>query len=135
MVAQGVIGGDLPYELVGIGVMIGLVLWFLKIPILPAALGVYLPLSLSTATMVGGVVKAYVDRKTSVENAVEGRGTLLASGLVGGDACIGVVIALLAITGVIPADAPAWTPEWVSFAAFGLLAIWLGFFSLRRTKR
>ena len=135
MVAEGVISGGLPYGLVGVGIMIGIFMWFLKVPILPFALGVYLPLSLSTATMVGGMVRAYVDRRMSTQSAIEERGVLLASGLVGGDACIGIVIAILAVSGVIPAESPSLTPEWVSFTAFALLALWLGFFSMKRISR
>jgi putative OPT family oligopeptide transporter len=135
MVAEGVISGGLPYGLVGIGIMIGVFMWFLRIPILPFALGVYLPLSLSAATMVGGIVRAFVNHRTSASENTEERGILLASGLVGGDACIGIVIAILAITGVIPADAPALAPDWVSFVAFALLAIWLGYSSLSRKRR
>jgi putative OPT family oligopeptide transporter len=134
MVAKGVISGGLPYELVGIGIVIGICLWLLKIPVLPVALGLYLPLSLSTATMVGGIVKAYVNRKTSVQSAVEEQGVLLASGLIGGDACTSIVIAILAITGVLPVGAPALSPEWVSYIAFALLALWLAVFSLKQRK-
>jgi len=84
------------------------------------ALGIYLPLSLTTATMVGGLVRAYVNRKTGVE-AEQERGVLFASGLIGGDACIGILIALFTILGVIPADAPGWLPSWVSLGTFVLL--------------
>ena len=134
LIANGVIGGQLPYVLVGIGIMIGIFMWLLKIPVLPFALGVYLPLSLSVATMVGGLVRAYVNRRMSPEHGHEERGILLSSGLVGGDACIGIVIAILAVTGVIPADAPSWAPDWVSFVTFALLACWLGYFSLRKQR-
>jgi uncharacterized oligopeptide transporter (OPT) family protein len=97
-------------------------MWLLKIPILPFALGVYLPLSLSTATMVGAVVRAYVNRNISKEAAIEQCGILLASGLIGGDACIGIVIAILTIGRIIPADASTWLPDWGAFATFALLA-------------
>jgi putative OPT family oligopeptide transporter len=131
MIAQGVINGNLPYFLVGAGIVVALVMAVLKIPVLPFALGLYLPLSLSAAMMVGGLVRSYVDRKTSDESTQE-RGILLASGLIGGDACTGIVIALLTILGITPADAPSLWPDWVSFATFGLWAAGLGFFTLRK---
>ena len=92
LIAKGVIGGDLPYILFGIGVVVGLLMALLRIPILAFALGVYLPLSLVTATMVGGLVRAYVDHKNPDESQ---RGILLSAGLIGGDACIGIIIAFL----------------------------------------
>ena len=48
LIAKGVITGDLPYALVGVGVAIGILMAILRVPILPFALGVYLPLSLSS---------------------------------------------------------------------------------------
>ncbi len=131
MVAKGVISGGLPYALVGIGIMIGLAMALLGIPVLPFALGVYLPLSLSAATMVGGIVRAYVNRQTTLDLPQE-RGILLASGLIGGDACIGIAIAFLTIVGIIPADSPTKLPDWVSLVAFLLLALGLGFYALRK---
>jgi putative OPT family oligopeptide transporter len=131
MVAKGVITGGLPYALVGIGIVIGIIMTILQIPVLPFALGVYLPLSLSTATMVGGIVRAYVNRRSTDESTHE-RGTLLASGLIGGDACVGVVIALLAVVGVLPINADPSLPDWVSLLAFILLGAGLGTYSLRK---
>ena len=134
LIAKGVISGGIPYELIGIGIAIGLCMWVLNVPILPFALGVYLPLSLTTGMMVGGIVKAYVNRKSSEEAATSHQGILLASGLVGGDACIGIVIALLAISGVLPTDVSSLTPNWVAFLAFAALAGWFTVFSLKKGK-
>lgn len=131
LIVEGVISGNLPYSLVGIGVLIGLVMIILRIPVLPFALGVYLPLSLMAATMLGGLVKAYVDRKQTDELTKE-RGILLASGLIGGDACIGVLLAFAALTKIIPVDKPGILPNWVSLAAFILLAIGLGYMTLKK---
>lgn len=133
MVVEGVISGNLPYTLVAVGAMIGLVMAMLGIPVLPFALGVYLPLSLSAATMVGGLVRAYVNRHTTQELAQE-RGVLLASGLVGGDACIGIAIAFLTLAKVIPPEAAAKLPDWVSFAAYLLLAAGLAFYAMKKRR-
>lgn len=134
MIVEGVISGDLPYALVGIGILLGFVMMILQIPVLPFALGVYLPLSLSAATMVGGLVRGYVDRKKTDESAQE-KGILLASGLIGGDACIGVLLAFGALTKIIPADKPGLLPDWVSLVAFILLGLGLGFLALRKKGR
>jgi putative OPT family oligopeptide transporter len=133
MIVEGVISGHLPYPLFGIGVVLGLVMLLLDIPVLAFALGLYLPLSLSAATMVGALVRAYVDRKNSDEKTKE-RGILLASGIIGGDACIGVLLALGALAGIIPVDKEAFLPGWVSLFAFILLGCWTGWIALRRKK-
>ncbi len=131
MIVKGVISGDLPYDLVGIGAVLGFAMILLRIPVLPFALGLYLPLSLSAATMMGGLVRAYVDRK-SQDDLVQEKGILLASGLIGGDACIGVAIALAALGGVIPAEKAAFLPDWISLLAFILLGSGLAMCVLKK---
>lgn len=133
LIAKGVIEGDIPTTLVIIGAVLGLLLEVLKLPILPFAIGFYLPLSLSTATMVGGLVAAIV-KKQQASAAATDRGVLAASGLVAGDACTGVVIALLAVSGIIPPDAKALFPHWVSLLVYALLGTALGWVSLRKAK-
>lgn len=133
MIVEGVINKEMPYTLVGVGAVIGLVMSLLRIPVLPFALGLYLPLSLSAATMVGGLARLYVDRKSSSEPAQE-KGILLASGFIGGDACIGVAIALLTILGVLPPSAPSLLPDWVSLLAYLLLAYGLARLVLQKTR-
>jgi uncharacterized oligopeptide transporter (OPT) family protein len=133
MIAQGVMNGDIPFTLVGIGVVIGLMLEFLSLPILPFAIGLYLPLSLSTPVMVGGLVSAFVRKKTSDEGILE-RGVLYSSGLVAGDACTGVVIALLSLLGWISSDGNAFFGDTLSIGAFALLAVLLGLGVLRPPK-
>lgn len=133
MVVEGVISGGLPYTLVGIGAVIGIILWMMRIPVLAFALGLYLPLSLSAATMVGGLARAYVNKKDNSELTQE-RGILLSSGLIGGDACIGVALAFLTLIGVIPADAKGLLPGWVSLAAYLLLGCGLAAYTLKKAK-
>lgn len=127
MIAQGVIEGNIPTALVIVGVIIGLLLELLRIPILPFAIGLYLPLSLSTGMMVGGIASAIV-KKFENNNKPVDRGILAASGLVAGDACTGVIIALLTVGGLIPATANSFLPDWTSifiYSVLGLLLIWL----------
>lgn len=134
MIVNGVIGGELPYTLVGAGAVLGIVMLLLGVPVLPFALGLYLPLSLTAATMVGGLVRAYVNKKSNDQQTQE-RGTLLAAGFVGGDACVGVVVALLTITHIIPPDAPGILPPSVSLAAFLLMGVGLGYWALRSSSK
>lgn len=127
MIAQGVIEGNIPTALVIVGVIIGLLLELLRIPILPFAIGLYLPLSLSTGMMVGGIASAIVKKFESDSKPVD-RGILAASGLVAGDACTGVIIALLTVGGIVPATANSVLPDWTSifiYSVLGLLLVWL----------
>ena len=133
MIAEGVISGNLPYELAGIGIIIGLVMALCGVPILPFALGLYLPFSISSAAMVGGVVRALIDRADPSETTKE-RGTLLAAGFVGGDALSGIAIALLAILSIIAPDSLSIFPDWVGILFFLALAVF-SFLLIRRNKR
>jgi hypothetical protein len=81
--------------------------------------------------MVGGIVKAYVEYKNS-DSLVEEQGTLLSAGLIGGDACTGILIALLTVLNVIPADAPGLLPNSCSLIAYILLALFLAFFAKKK---
>lgn len=107
MIAEGVMEKTLPVGLVCVGVVIAIILGLLQIPILPFAIGLYLPLSLSTGIFVGGVVRFFSDHKSKVQ----GGGTIFASGLVGGDALIGVIIAIFTVLGFIPLSKPYLLPD------------------------
>ncbi len=130
LIAQGVMEGSIPITLFIAGIVIGVILELVKLPILPFALGLYLPLSLSTATLVGGIVAHFVKKKEGTSGAFD-RGVLAASGLVAGGACMGVLIALLTVLGVLSTQANILLPDWVSLVVYVLAAIGLGWYSLR----
>ncbi len=134
LIAKGVMVGNIPTTLVVIGVVIGLLMEVLRLPILPFAVGLYLPLSLSTSMMVGGLVSGIVKKGNST-GAANDRGILAASGLVAGDACTGVIIALLSVSGFIPSSANGLLPNWTSLVIYGALAVALGWFSLKPPQR
>lgn len=133
LIAKGVIEGNIPFVLVSIGVIIGLILRLLSIPILPFALGLYLPLSLTTPVMLGGIVSAFVKRRTKDKEIFQ-RGILTSSGLVAGDACTGVVVALLGVAGWVNFSAKPLLPDIFSLIIFILLAVGLGWFTLSPPK-
>jgi len=96
LVVDGVIERNLPWELVFVGVMIGAVFELFRIPSLPMAVGLYLPLATTMPIFVGGVVRVLATRMANLnEKTAEERGILLGSGMVGGEGIIGVIIALL----------------------------------------
>ncbi|MDH3490575.1 MAG: oligopeptide transporter, OPT family [Gammaproteobacteria bacterium] len=100
LVIDGVLDQNLPWVLVAIGAGIALVCEIARIPSLPFAVGVYLPVSTMTPIFVGGLIRLWMERsakdKTSAANRRE-RGVLLGSGFVGGEGLLGVGIALVAV--------------------------------------
>jgi putative OPT family oligopeptide transporter len=104
MVIKGVLTGDLPWALVYVGVAIAVFCELAGLPILPVALGLYLPIHLSSSILAGGIIRLAVEKKFKKDEArqktqVE-KGILLASGLVAGDALMGIVVAAIATIGL-----------------------------------
>ena len=102
MVVEGVMGGDLPWTLVFAGVGIAIVVEILRIPVLPFAVGLYLPIHLSTPMMVGGVIRYFFDKKKKVSSEEERKekvenGVLYSSGLIAGEGLVGILLAVFAI--------------------------------------
>ncbi len=99
MIVEGVMGGNLPWALVGIGAFIAIVVEILGIPVLPFAIGLYLPIHLSTPMMVGGIVKWLVEKNSaeSDKKDADANGILYSSGLIAGEGLVGIFLAVLAI--------------------------------------
>ena len=127
LVVKGVMKGTLPWILVFTGVFVALVVELLGMPSLPFAVGLYLPLSLSTPIMVGGLVRYMVNRFKKVNEDQSDTGTLFASGLIAGDALLGVIIAIFIWRNwKIPTLGPIFKPPFdslLSITMFLLLAI------------
>lgn len=101
MVVEGVMGGNLPWNLVLTGVFIAVVARVLGIPVLPFAIGLYLPIYLSTPIMAGGLLRWYLERRgyrsEKARNDCVQSGVLYASGLIAGEGVVGILLAVLAI--------------------------------------
>jgi putative OPT family oligopeptide transporter len=129
--AKGIVGGQMAWGLLAIGAAFGvaLLLFGARSPML-VAVGMYLPFDTTSAIFVGGVIKWIADRVSanrSVDEKVriEERGTLLASGLIAGEAIVGILLAVVFLTGM-PAIAtfgfyPAWG-GWLSLIGFAAIA-------------
>ena len=102
MITEGVMDGNLPWGLVGIGVCIALIFEILHIPVLPVAIGLYLPLELSSTIMLGGVIRHFADKgKSEAEkNNETNSGILFSSGMIAGEGLVGILLAVFAVTGV-----------------------------------
>lgn len=101
MVVEGVMGGKLPWALVFTGVFIALVVEVLGVPVMPFAIGLYLPIHLSTPIMAGGLLRWYLEkRKYASEKAKNDciqSGVLYTSGLIAGEGVVGILLAVFAI--------------------------------------
>lgn len=101
MVVEGVMGGNLPWALVFAGVAIAIVVEILGIPVLPFAVGLYLPIHLSTPMMVGGLIRLYFEKKKGLSEEERkdktDKGILYSSGLIAGEGLVGILLAVFAI--------------------------------------
>ena len=101
MVVEGVMNGNLPWALVFTGIFIAVFIQILGLPVLPIAIGIYLPISLSAPIMVGGIIRWVVEKcrykdAESKENAVQS-GVLYSSGMIAGEGILGIILAVFAI--------------------------------------
>ena len=145
MIIEGVMDGNLPWGLVFIGVAIAVVVEIIGIPVLPFAIGVYLPVHLNACIMVGGIVRLFVDKmKKSEEEKKEitNDGILFCSGMIAGEGLVGILLALLAVFGldkVIDISGYLNLPEGVATAAaivvFALVILSLLKFSVWKKKK
>jgi putative OPT family oligopeptide transporter len=95
LVIDGVLDQNLPWNLILIGVGIAAVAAMLRVPVLPFAVGVYLPLYTMAAVFAGGFLRYLLTRNVSKEESERRReqGVLVGSGLVGGEGLTGVLLA------------------------------------------
>jgi uncharacterized oligopeptide transporter (OPT) family protein len=135
--AKGIVGGQMPWGLLIIGIAFGLALLLCgaRSPML-IAVGMYLPFETSSAIFVGGLMKWALDRLSARYTPerkadVQEKGTLLASGLIAGEAILGILLAVATVSNV-PSltrlvsghDHFSWFEAavgWLSLAGFGAI--------------
>lgn len=103
MIIEGVMDGNLPWALVFTGVFLAIVVEILGIPVLPFAIGVYLPVQLNACIMIGGLVRLAFDKMNKEEKEKEriiNDGVLYCSGMIAGEGLVGILLALFAIGGI-----------------------------------
>lgn len=103
MIIEGVMEGNLPWGLVAVGAFIAIAVEIVGIPVLPFAIGIYLPIQLNACIMVGGLLRlAYDKLKRSEEEkkTITNDGVLFCSGMIAGEGLVGIILALLAVAGV-----------------------------------
>ncbi len=102
MIIEGVMDGNLPWALVFIGVFIALVIEILGIPVLPVAIGLYLPLELSSTIIIGGIIRWFADKKQTnkAKNEDASGGILFCSGMIAGEGLVGILLAIFAVLNI-----------------------------------
>ena len=99
VIVEGIMDGGLPWGFIGIGAAIAVVLAILRVPVMPVAIGIYLPVGLSVTMFAGGLLRWAVSRRQGERAAdVEGVGTLFSAGLVAGEGLCGIILAILALS-------------------------------------
>lgn len=101
---NGIMQGQLPWAMIACGVIMALVVNFLKLPIMTFAVGFYLPISTTSIILVGALIRLIVEKLVKNEEEKEARvsnGISLSSGLVAGGSIIGLIGIVLQVSGVI----------------------------------
>ncbi|KWW17638.1 peptide transporter [Peribacillus simplex] len=137
ILAEGVLGGDLPWTLIFIGAAIAITLEFFGLNSLVVAVGIYLPVHTSVPIMIGGFIRFFVEFFSKTKEALKARvdrGVLFASGLIAGESLIGVLIAILIAAGVQVPAAAKLASNLLPFILFLVLAGLLWFVSSKGKK-
>ena len=136
MLVEGIMNADLPWGLILTGVFIAVAVEILKVPVMPFAVGMYLPFSLSAGIMAGGAVRFIVERIKGTDaekKARTDRGVLFTSGLIAGEGIVGILLAVLTVLGKdIAFDAGL--PQFMSLVIFAALLLGLGWLCMKKDK-
>ena len=140
MIVEGIMGGNLPWNLVFVGVFLALGLEILQIPVMPFAIGLYLPIYLNATIMIGGVVRMVMDARKNVDEKTKEQqstdGTLYCAGMIAGEGLVGILLAIFAVFGINTSIG-----ESVNFGNIGgvilmvLMIASLLYFSLKKKKK
>jgi putative OPT family oligopeptide transporter len=157
-VVRGVLGGEMVWPYVIAGAVLAFMLILMDLPVLPVAIGTYLPFSLTIPIFAGGIVRAVVDRRIERlspgqdseeigdwEMAVKQKGVnpkekarrtgiLFTAGLIAGEALMGVIAAFL-IIGQIDLQIFDVAPSWPGLLVWGYIAFLIGYLVLREFSK
>ena len=130
-------GGSAPWLLYGIGAVIALALTFFKVPALPFALGMFIPIDLNMPMLIGGAISWFVgsrskDKELNAERTE--KGTLIASGFIAGGALMGVVSAILRFANVDMYMEPSPWTEPIAIIPYAAIIIYMIYAALKVKK-
>lgn len=124
----GIISGDLPWAMIIVGAVMGVVFFALKLPVMTVAIGFYLPISTTSIILIGALVRLFIEKtaKSSEEKDHKvSNGISLSSGLVAGGSIIGLIGIILQVTEVVGGTAPTGflASNGMAFILLGVLII------------
>lgn len=138
LVIEGVMNSNLPWGLVIVGAASALVIELLGIAALPFAVGLYLPIHLSTPIMLGGIIRGVLEKKEKDKELLTRKtesGILYASGLIAGEGLIGIIIAIFVTGGITFALDEHLLGHFGGLVVFLLLAASLVYYSFYKVKK
>ena len=145
MIIEGVMENNLPWGLVFIGVFVAIVAEIVGIPVLPFAIGVYLPVQLNACIMVGGLIRLAFDkmkREETEKKDIINDGILYCSGMIAGEGLAGIALALMAVAGLDKMidisgllNLPVAVANVASLAVFALIILTLLKFTLLKKRK
>ncbi|AHM57781.1 oligopeptide transporter, OPT family (plasmid) [Peptoclostridium acidaminophilum DSM 3953] len=106
----GIMSGELPWVMIIVGAVMGVVLFMLNLPVMTVAIGFYLPISTTSIILLGALVRVLVEKtsKSEIEKETKvSNGISLSSGLVAGGSIVGLIGIILQVTGVIGGAGPS----------------------------
>ncbi len=135
LVVQGIMNANLPWGLVFVGAASAVVVELMGIGSLSFAIGLYLPIHTSVPIMIGGLIKAIVDKVTNRTKTEEtDNGILYASGLIAGDALMGVIIAMFASASVTIGLSEPRLGKYAALGFFIIMALSLVYYAFKKPK-
>ncbi len=145
MITEGVMNAQLPWNLVAIGAMIAVIVEIIKIPVLPFAIGMYLPVHLNACIMVGGIIRFLVEKSKKDEKQKEtavNNGILYCSGMIAGEGLVGILLAVIAIFGWdkflnvgAMLNLPEAVSQWLSIGLFAVIILLVFVFSAWKKQK
>lgn len=138
MVIEGIMGGNLPWTLVFMGVASSIMFELFGVASLPVAIGLYLPIHVSTPIMVGGIVRGILDKKEKNEDKLKEKvetGVLYSSGLIAGEGLMGIILAAFAVAKIkFPTPGEYGLAKYVSLIMFLIVTASLAYTVFKRKK-
>lgn len=134
----GIMSGELPWHMIIVGAVFGIVLYLLKLPVMTIAIGFYLPIATTSIILVGAIVRLLIEKTAKSEKEKDAKvenGISLSSGLVAGGSIIGLVGIILQVLGLVGGWNPAgfFASNTMAFVLLVLLLIFT-IWPLMRTK-
>ena len=125
---EGIISGKLPWAMIIVGAVMGVVFFGLKLPVMTVAIGFYLPIATTSIILIGALVRVIIEKTSKSDEAKDAKvsnGISLSSGLVAGGSIIGLIGIILQVTKVIQGFEPKGfaATNGMAFIMLGILVV------------